>query len=38
MTVRMVQDVELDTASIDELCLEHEKSYPRIRRSGRRGR
>lgn len=29
-TVKMVQDIELDTELIDEFCLENEKSYQRM--------
>jgi hypothetical protein len=32
-TVKLTQDIELDTDLIDEFCLENEKSYERMQRS-----
>jgi hypothetical protein len=32
-TVKMSQDIEVDTEIIDEFCLENEQSYERMQRS-----
>ena len=33
LTVKLAQNIELDTELIDEFCLENEKSYERMQRS-----
>ena len=32
-TVKLTQNIELDTELVDEFCLENEKSYDRMQRS-----